>query len=584
MMNDDQRLPTDDAIERGLARRAPHGPEAALLAGVMADVVATPQVTRWGPAVGGPGALGRRRAALLAVAAAVSLIAVAALAGGFGSRPPLPAVVDDTSPAATGRPTSSATPTSLATTAPTATPAAIAVATASPTGTQTCSSYPLVATADPSGSVTSTNMTFDGLGKGRMAYLTRTGSPNGDEIDVWVVSHGAKVATRIATFTAVYLDVGRVGDWTPGVPDLLVSIGALGDPYCSDLFLLAPDGSSLRRLTDEPTMVEIGASRLSPDGSHVAFEELDTDPNASSTSIIVRSVSDAKDPQVLTGSCFDPIWSSDSQKVAARCRAEDGTGYVELYERSNSSWTRAGDVPGGEEATAIAWSPDDRHIVAVLQPPLDAPCPFDVADSQCTNSRASAEITSASLDTRSGSWTTVPRSTSVGARPAAGSVIAISPDLHHVVVRGSCCKMAWTDVVDLRDGSVDPLGPHFPFGWSLDSAKLLSDVRSGVPGGRTLQAQLLDGKPFVDSEPAERLAECRQFDRFRRGAALTAIAPSAAIIAKIASDQANLTGPVSVRWLWTARGGDDGTDGARRHLDGLVAVVGLGARRAGARR
>ena len=501
-MNDDPRLPTDSAIERGIARRAPHGPEAALLAGVMANVLETPQVNRWGPTVGGPGGLGGRRAALLAVAATIGLIAVAALAGGFGSTPLLPALVIEASPSpvSTARPTSSATPTSGATAAPTPTPTApaVAAATASPTGTQTCSSYPLVATADPSGTVTSTDMTFDGLGKGRMAYLTRTGSPNGDEIDVWVVSHGAKVATRIATFTAVYVDVGRVGDWTPGVPDLLVSIGALGDPYCSDLFLLAPDGSSLRRLTDEPTMVEIGASRLSPNGSHVAFEALNTDPNALSTSIVVRSVSNATDQQVLTGSCFDPIWSSDSQKVATRCRAEDGTGYVELYDRSTSAWTLAGDVPGGEEATAIAWSPDDRHIVAVLQPPLDTPCPVgDIAHSQCFNSRASSDITSAFLDTWNGAWKKVSWTTPAAASPASAVVEGISPDGQHVLVGVSCCKMAWTETIDLRSGSIQSLGPGSRVGWSLDGSKVLRQVSSGVPPGSVLQAEPLDGAPFV---------------------------------------------------------------------------------------
>ena len=500
-MIDDQRLPTDDAIERGLARRAPHGPEAALLAGVMADVVATPQVNRWGPAGGGSGALGRRRGVLLAVAAAVGLIALAALAGGLGSHPSLPAVVDDTSPSpvATVRPAPTPTPN----------PLAIAAATASPTTPEACSPDGLVATADSSGSVTSTADGYSGLGKGRMAYLTRTGSPNGDEVDVWLASNGANVATRIATFKGHLLDVGRVGDFTPGVPDVLVSIGrseVSAAPYCSDLYLLAPDGSSVRRLTEDPIGVEIGASRLSPDGSHVAFEANLSDPNAPTRSIVVKSVSNAKDQRVLTGPCADPVWSPDSQRVAAACTPTDATSpdTVETWDRATDTWS-AIELPVGTQADTVAWMPDSGELIAITRA-------WSLVDGARQVDRQA--LTVQSVDIRTGAWLVRAQTTGSFATYGQNSSLltvqsaSIAPDHAHAVVDIYINKGGVTALLDMKTGELSALDGFSPIRytgtWSLDSTKLVTEGGPPKLVGTGLQVRPLGGEPtFMVKLPSQ---------------------------------------------------------------------------------
>ena len=455
-------LPTDDAIEHGLSRRASHGPDSRLLAAVMADVAVTRQVVRWGPTVGSSGASGHRRAVLLAVAAAIAIVGAAALAGGFGSRPTLVVVTDvSPSPVLTARPTTSFGPAAIAKAEP-------------------CSSDDVVAAADPTGSVKSTGMSFDGLGKGRMAYLTRTQVGDGDEVDVWSATHGATVATRIATFVGPVLDLGRVGDLTPGVADLLVSVGhmsATDNPSCSDLYLLASDGALIRRLTHDPIGTEIGASRLSPDGSQVAFVSIMTHtpgaPAGPYSSIEVTSVSDGKDQQVFTGPCADPVWSPDSQEVAVRCSPSDttSTDYIEIWDRSTGAWS-AIDAPTGAVADAIAWMANSRSLIAVTS---DRPDGAAMVDGR--------SLSIEDIDLAHRTWTVEERAAAGLAADGTGAQFvldpgpSISPDRAFALLDMYDDKGGFLASLDMKTGRMtrltDPSVVRSSRPWSLDSSRVI---------------------------------------------------------------------------------------------------------------
>jgi Tol biopolymer transport system component len=333
-----------------------------------------------------------------------------------------------------------------------------------------------------------------------MAYLTQTKISGGDEVDVWLASGGGKVATRIATFTGPILDAGRIGTLTPGVPDLLVSIGhsvaGAGASYCSDLYLLAPDGTSLKRLTAEQIGIEIGASRLSPDGSHMAFEATNTDPSGPTTEIVVGSASKAIDRSFIRGPCFDPVWSPDSQKVAVACTPTDTTSNdtIRIWDRTTGTWS-ATEMPVGTQADTIAWMSDSRDLVAITSAwsLLDGARQVD-----------GQTLTVQSLDTRTGAWLVRARTTGFlttygeNSRFIAEGSPSISPDRAHAIVNIYINKAGITALLDMKTGVVSALNDLSPIRytgtWSLDSAKLIIEVSPPKLAGMGLQVQPLGGQ------------------------------------------------------------------------------------------
>jgi hypothetical protein len=453
-MNHEPPFPTDDAIERGLARRAPHGADARLLDAVMAEVGGAPQAWRWAPSLDVPVMRLRRRSVWFAIAAALAaLLAAMALLGVGRSHPPLPALIPLPSAAATPARTEDS-PLPMA-----------------------CYTDAIVATAVPSGKpvadyvkVLADFVQLPGLGGGRIAYLTDfdDGTDNGRGIDVWVASGEPAIPSVVATFRGPLINVASVAPWSRSSGSLLVTIGQVGAsnlPDCEDLYLIEADGSSVRRLTHNGAQTDV-YGRLSPAGGKVAYV---TALGRTSLSLDVVGA-DGTLAREWTDACFEswllrtPMWSPDGSRIAIPCSQR-----VEIYDPVTGARTSV-EQPGGP-AGAIGWSADGRRL-------------FAATFAETVN----GTLTVASINPVQRSWTPEVRFDGASIPwppPEPGE--AFAPDVGHMV------DGSW--ILDLATAKLDELLPRQAAvtTWAPDSSSVV--YLTDLGGQATLRRQPLDGGP-----------------------------------------------------------------------------------------
>ena len=213
-------IPSDDAIERGLARRAPHRPTGQLLETVMIGVHATNQVSRRGAPLRDP--IGGVRRPLLWAALAAVLIVAGALVFSIGGRPqvmpsPRPTLPPPTLPAAV------VSPSSRPASSPSASPLTCA--------TQTTSI--LTGNAMPPANATPMTIQAGILDVG--VYLTAPPAPPVlAHNDLWAISAGT--AKRIASIVGPDFNVAEVDDLSSDGRTALIRIGVVHGanpgPWC----------------------------------------------------------------------------------------------------------------------------------------------------------------------------------------------------------------------------------------------------------------------------------------------------------------------------------------------------------------
>ena len=160
----------------------------------------------------------------------------------------------------------------------------------------------------------------------------------------------------------------------------------------SEIYSLNPDGSGLKRLTNNSTS-EDGAPIWSPDGSKIVFERLNNGVRA--IFVMNSDGSGVKSLAAPTTSSFDPRWSPDGTKIvfAAGKAGEgifvenpDGSGLLKLassgqepdwspdsakiaFSANNTLFVTDADgshlavLSGGSGAQAPVWSPDGETIL-----------------------------------------------------------------------------------------------------------------------------------------------------------------------------------------------------------------------------
>jgi hypothetical protein len=352
-MSDDRSLPPDETIERALARRAPHGPDTVLLADVMAGVRSAPQGGRWGAGAGSTVRGTRRRTVWIALAAALATIIVAGLIGTLGSPPNLPGITE----------------------VPTPSPVSSSRSTPSPSPIP-CATDTIQATAIPVGSQTDDRQTYQGLGSGWAAYLTTVEpGPSPGGYDVWVATTGRPHPSAVARLVGTGINSATILHAPAGSAAFLVSIGHVtgggSAPWCTDLYLVAMDGSSVMRLTHDRARTDIVGAALSPDGrtAYVTSEPPDS-PTPWSFGIVDASGS----PEMsVTDLCHAPgvvapAWSDDGRFVAFVC-----SGQIIVIDPSRSGERVAIDDHLSDPA-AIGWTPDLKiQILTFDQPPKPGP-------------------------------------------------------------------------------------------------------------------------------------------------------------------------------------------------------------------
>ena len=307
-MNDDRSLPPDDALERALARRAPRGPDATLLADVMSGVRATAQAGRWRVAPGSTMHGARRRTVWLAVAAAtLTAILVATLIGSSGSRPTVPGLTEVSTPSPSSASTQTPTPSA-----------------------EVCATDTIQAIAIPVGTRPDPAPRYTGLGTGWVGYLKAVRSgPSLAGFDVFVATTEGPQASAVARLVGSGLNTATILPAPAGSPALLVRIGhATGGgtaPWCTDLYRVALDGSSVVRLTHDGVDSDVHAAALGRTGSTAIITSRPPGHAADEALSIVAA--DGSPAMAASDACphprpVVPAWSRDGQFVAVVCSGE----------------------------------------------------------------------------------------------------------------------------------------------------------------------------------------------------------------------------------------------------------------------
>jgi hypothetical protein len=403
-MTSDRHVLTDASIEAALHRRAPHGPDGALLVAIAADASRTPQrraLPRW---VAWSAERHRLATTVLALTAAGGLIALA-LSGVGGHRDT--AVVPSAPPAslpAVAVPSSQASP----------------VPTASDAGTDCATDHIVVQTpTDPldrervldlsaiDGRATYTRSVWLG------AWPPSTGgvSEDGARVDVWTTDHDG-VSRPVTTIGGPGVDWHPLADVAPDGSFAVVIVGVLSPSgahrECTDAYAIPLDGGAPQRLTTSGRGEFMTAAAAASDGSVAlvmrtpveglgwqiamagsrrhAWTVLPCAYSYSQTTLLART--DRPDGRLAVG-CLDSVvivdldtWTThrlptegtpgalawESADVL-RVASTSGTGlHVRSLRMSGGSaaeWTQDGDWTDWVEGPqAMSFSPDGRWLLA----------------------------------------------------------------------------------------------------------------------------------------------------------------------------------------------------------------------------
>jgi len=301
-------------------------------------------------------------------------VALALVTGCVGAPPPPTPAPPSATPIP---PTATSAPPTSTPAPPTATPRPTATATRSPL---TGSGGGVIAfVSDQSGSQEIYVMNADGSDQRRLTNDPSTNawpnwSPDGRQIafqsnrsgalNIYVMDIlGGSSADDSKVSQMTNSQAGRGGSWEPAwSPDGQWIVYSAQQASGSDLFLVNPNGTERRRLTDNKAID--GCPTWSPDGKQIAFFS-DRDGNWE----IYVMKSDGSDVRRLTqhpGQDHSPAWSPDGSRIAF---VSDRDGNEEIYLMNLADALQGTDGTGLRRLTRNkvedwfpAWSPDGKWI------------------------------------------------------------------------------------------------------------------------------------------------------------------------------------------------------------------------------
>lgn len=138
----------------------------------------------------------------------------------------------------------------------------------------------------------------------------------------------------------------------------------------ADIYTIAPDGSGLRRLTDN-LHADYGPD-WSPDGSAIAFTRVLFGDDVEEPRLYVMAPDGSAQRELPTGrgNAYDAAWSTDGTRIAF---VSDRTGDDEIYvlDLTSSEVSRLTADPASADVSP-AWSPDDTRIAFQVDSPSEA--------------------------------------------------------------------------------------------------------------------------------------------------------------------------------------------------------------------
>ncbi len=117
-----------------------------------------------------------------------------------------------------------------------------------------------------------------------------------------------------------------------------------------DIFVIAPDGSDLTRLTDSTASEQYPV--FSPDGSKIAF----VSDGSSDNNIYVMDTDGGNQTQLTTDGGSEPTWSPDGSQLAFI----DGWGDIYIMDADGGNLTQLTETD--EYESNPAWSPDGKQL------------------------------------------------------------------------------------------------------------------------------------------------------------------------------------------------------------------------------
>jgi len=342
----------DDAlIAAAIARRAPRGPDPALLDAIVGGTADVRQVRAWWRPVSPV------RLRLLALAAVLVLgLVVAWLVSTLGSAPPRPAL--PTRPP--GLPGIAVGPASNP-----ADPSAAATPSVASCATETA----VVAIGGDMPPAAENPQPMGAGVVGRSAYVTGPKDGTFVPVEVWSVRGGT--STRIAVVDGPGVNAVSVDDVSADGTLVVLAVGHISPSgasvECSDEYLLRSDGTSVTRLSAALPGDLFFAGRISPDNRYIAFVHQFTFDGTVRSGYVLYDRLATETPSSesvcnLAGPAGGIFWARTTDLFAAMC----GRQIIFVNAGADVGSTDVGFDSG--DAAVAGWLDDNRFLIGVPGP------------------------------------------------------------------------------------------------------------------------------------------------------------------------------------------------------------------------
>jgi Tol biopolymer transport system component len=186
-----------------------------------------------------------------------------------------------------------------------------------------------------------------------------------DRYEIWLVRSDGSGAERID----IPLPMATDPAWSPDGTTIAFSGIDETNTEPNDIYVVNPDGTGFRELTNAPEWVLNMDPSWSPDGTHLVFSRLDGREESGSghTQLVILDLEEGDEETVSLPDDFyqavDPVWSPDGSRVAFTAN-RDGIAGPYIVDVATGELVKL--VPdrhaGSDVARSPSWSPDGTRI------------------------------------------------------------------------------------------------------------------------------------------------------------------------------------------------------------------------------